>query len=181
MPDWSVLILREGENEQLPFDDEEASDRLSDLLEALEEFFPSVSTRPDYYAVQTTVDAPDAETAIAKVSPEVLGASSKAGLPDWPITAVEVKSWSRFERELEQPTFPKVLGVAEIAKMLGVTRQRASVLARSGAFPKPYAELAAGPIWLDIHVKRFVDEWKRRPGRPRRAPKTPVEIEVAAG
>jgi hypothetical protein len=42
------------------------------------------------------------------------------------------------------------------------------VIARGDAFPEPYAELAAGPVWLEPMVRRFVESWERRPGRPRK-------------
>lgn len=52
--------------------------------------------------------------------------------------------------------------------MLGVSRQRASELARSATFPPAVAELKAGPVFVRPAVERFVEGWSRRPGRPAR-------------
>lgn len=54
-----------------------------------------------------------------------------------------------------------LVGVAEIAELLGVTRQRVHQLMRSPDFPAPVAELSAGRIWnLDE-----VESWARQTGR----------------
>jgi prophage regulatory protein len=54
------------------------------------------------------------------------------------------------------------MGVAEIAKLLGVSRQRVDQLVRLGAgFPEPVAELEAGRIWL----AEDIDKWARAAGR----------------
>lgn len=54
-----------------------------------------------------------------------------------------------------------LVGVAEVADMLGVTRTRVSQLASSAGFPEPTARLAAGPVWLREDVER----WARDTGR----------------
>ncbi len=61
-----------------------------------------------------------------------------------------------------------LVGLAEIAEMLGVSRQRAGQLSREYPdFPAPVAELASGRVW----ERAGVEEWalrhpQRRPGRP---------------
>jgi prophage regulatory protein len=61
-----------------------------------------------------------------------------------------------------------LVGLAEIAAMLGVTRQRAGQLARDyDDFPKPVAELASGRIWERAAVEAWAKKHPlRRPGRP---------------
>ena len=62
----------------------------------------------------------------------------------------------------------ELVGVAEIADLLGVSRQRVHAIIRAyDDFPDPVAELSAGRIWL----RSDVDDWivrhsDRRPGRP---------------
>ena len=59
------------------------------------------------------------------------------------------------------------LGVSEVAEMLGVSKQRVSELRRTRSdFPEPVAELASGPVWAISSLRRFLDEWPRRAGRP---------------
>ena len=56
-----------------------------------------------------------------------------------------------------------LVGVAEIAQMLGVTRQRVNQLVREPDFPAPEAKLTAGRIWKRVDV----EAWARRTGRLR--------------
>ena len=51
----------------------------------------------------------------------------------------------------------ELLGVAEIAQMVGVSRQRVNELVRSDPdFPAPEAELAAGRIWAREDIERWM-------------------------
>ncbi len=60
-----------------------------------------------------------------------------------------------------------LIGIAEIAKLLGVSRQRADRIVKSYEdFPAPEVHLTAGRIWS----REAVDAWirihpDRRPGR----------------
>jgi predicted DNA-binding transcriptional regulator AlpA len=54
-----------------------------------------------------------------------------------------------------------LMGLTEIAAMLGVSRQRVHQLAQSEAFPEPVARLAAGMIW----ERAGVEAWARETGR----------------
>jgi predicted DNA-binding transcriptional regulator AlpA len=67
-----------------------------------------------------------------------------------------------------------VMGVAEIAVALGVSRQRAGVLAQREDFPAPVATLAMGTVWDTAAVTAWAAVWTRRRdaaprgGRPRK-------------
>jgi predicted DNA-binding transcriptional regulator AlpA len=54
-----------------------------------------------------------------------------------------------------------LVGVAEIADLLGVSRTRVSQLANSPGFPEPAARLAAGPVW----ERAPIEQWARDTGR----------------
>jgi predicted DNA-binding transcriptional regulator AlpA len=54
-----------------------------------------------------------------------------------------------------------LVGVSEVAAMLGVTKTRVTQLAKASAFPAPIARLAAGPVWDRGDVER----WARETGR----------------
>ena len=55
-----------------------------------------------------------------------------------------------------------LVGVAEIAEMLGVSRQRVhQIIKRDESFPGPVAELSAGKIWLLADI----EAWQRQVGR----------------
>jgi hypothetical protein len=50
---------------------------------------------------------------------------------------------------------PFFVGAAEIAELLGVSRQRVDQLTRRSDFPLPAAELASGRIWVRVVVERW--------------------------
>jgi predicted DNA-binding transcriptional regulator AlpA len=54
-----------------------------------------------------------------------------------------------------------LVGVAEIADLLGVSRQRVDQLAERDDFPNPAAVLAAGRIWK----RADIEAWGRKAGR----------------
>lgn len=92
---------------------------------------------------------------------------AELGLQHDGIAWVEVEAERHWELELERES-EGYLGVSEIARMLGVSRQRVSELRARPDFPDPVAELAAGPVWKETHLLRFIEEWPRKPGRPRK-------------
>ena len=66
-----------------------------------------------------------------------------------------------------------LVGVAEIADMLGVSRQRVNRMIQTIAdFPEPEVEVAAGRIWKRAAVERWISAHPvRKPGRPSHGPK----------
>jgi predicted DNA-binding transcriptional regulator AlpA len=60
--------------------------------------------------------------------------------------------------------FPKLAGLAEVASLAGVSRQRAAQIANHPDFPKPIDRLAMGPVWREADVRKFLDT-PRKPGR----------------
>ena len=91
----------------------------------------------------------------------------------WSIVSLSAR---RADQPDDLPGLPKLLGVAEVAKRLDVSKQRAAELARTHRlFPPPLAELASGPVWTAWQIGSFQQSWSRKPGRP--AGGTPSEIE----
>jgi predicted DNA-binding transcriptional regulator AlpA len=109
-----------------------------------------------------TVEAPTvpiaAEAAIAHVTAAVAGV----------VHRVQIDTAEAYHRWLTEPPFPELVGTAEVAEMLGVSRQRVNALTAHPDFPRPVAELAAGKVWRKGDLSRFAEEWARRPGRPRK-------------
>lgn len=97
-------------------------------------------------------------------------AASKAGIEFEYIARVDVMSEPYLDAWLRQEP-EEYAGVSEVAGILGVSRQRVSELRAREDFPAPIAELAAGPVWRVSNLRRFIDEWPRKPGRPRRRKK----------
>lgn len=136
------------------------------ILETLSDLGPAASIGSEGATFQVAVRGDDVLDAAVRGLDRVQRAVEAAG---WPVDVrdVRITEWSAFEATLEEPTYPELVGITEIADLLGTSRQRASELARSRKFPAPLAELAAGPVWPKRTIARFVEEWDRRPGRPR--------------
>jgi hypothetical protein len=72
------------------------------------------------------------------------------------------------------------MGVAELADLLGVSRQRASTISKHQDFPAPVSRLAQGPVWDTAVIQAWATTWRRkraaspRGGRPRTRPVPPV-------
>lgn len=67
----------------------------------------------------------------------------------------------------------RLMGLAEVAELLGVSRQRADQLARTRGFPDPVATLVGGRIWERADVERWaldqgrICEMHKRPAKYR--------------
>lgn len=83
------------------------------------------------------------------------------------VLAAEVMTIEEADRRLVEPAFPEIVGMTEVAEMLGVSRQRVSALRSRPEFPAPVQTLAAGPIWRKGDLTTFAEGWQRKPGRPR--------------
>lgn len=108
----------------------------------------------------TTEAAPDGDQALSQALARVRAVVSSA------LMAAEVMTTVEAERRLAEPPFPELVGIAEVAHLLGVTRQRASALQANPSFPAPVAILASGPVWQRDDLTRFEATWPRRPGHP---------------
>ena len=60
----------------------------------------------------------------------------------------------------------ELMAIPEIARLLGVSRQRASKIIQTyGDFPDPVADLSIGRVWRRHDVERWERTHPRRPGR----------------
>jgi predicted DNA-binding transcriptional regulator AlpA len=94
-------------------------------------------------------------------------ACAKVGLEHRGIARVDALDDRLLDLELTQDP-ESYVGVTEVAKLLGVSRQRVAELRHRTDFPEPIVELAAGPVWTRTSLEHFVASWPRRPGRPRK-------------
>ena len=60
-------------------------------------------------------------------------------------------------KEEDQGSFNPI-GVAEIAKMLNVTRQKVASLKHHGKLPAPKKVLKCGPLWDATEIADFINE-----------------------
>lgn len=158
---WSVHVEAAGDGD--PTGDLE---RLVDMFEVVD---GAVAVMPGRFSVTFSIDrAITASTAARdgiKVYRRLVAESTVAA---WPVVRLEVLTFAEHDRALDEPAIPQLVGVAEVAELLGVSRQRASQLHRERrpGFPVPVVELASGPVWTRAGVVEFVRGWDRRPGRP---------------
>lgn len=61
-----------------------------------------------------------------------------------------------------------LVGLAEAAEILGVSRQRIHQLANAGRLPEPCQRVSATPLWWREDIETFGHRRRRRPGRPPR-------------
>lgn len=152
---------------------DELIDATDDLLEQLASHSASASNGPGTITVRLTVQA---KTPVGAVQKAMLAVGDAFNALDrvhqlQTITRSQVETMEELEARLAHPPVPEIIGVAELAEMLHVSKQRVSYLAHaSTGFPKPFTVLASGPVWIKPNVLRFVETWVRRPrGRPRKA------------
>ncbi|MFD9944126.1 hypothetical protein ACFWYW_26095 [Nonomuraea sp. NPDC059023] len=87
------------------------------------------------------------------------------------LTYVGITAWREGDDSSIPRDFLQLVGYAEIASLLQVSRQRVRELAETRAdFPAPIARLAMGPVFTLRSVQDFLDRWdRRRVGRPKKA------------
>ncbi len=162
----------------------EVVEATDDLLEALAPYSAAASAGAGTMTVQLTVAAKTLVGAAAAATRAVAEAFAQIRRIRQlrSILGGEVLTMEELERRLDEPPLPELIGVAELAGLLDVTKQRVSYLAKGTAgFPKPFATLAAGPVWLRPTVTRFVETWERRPrGRPKKSEQIAAERRASA-
>jgi len=82
------------------------------------------------------------------------------------VIAAEAITEEVADSRLAEPPFPELVGVTEVADLLGVSRQRLSKLRERHEFPAPVAVLSAGPVWRRGDLSTFAGGWQRKAGRP---------------
>jgi hypothetical protein len=154
---------------------ENGLDRLVDLLEPFGGAVSAALDRGGYTATfavaETTGEGVQLETAADVVSfgqGLLVRLAAESDVPGSPIVHAEVSAWAEHEARMSRLAFPELVGVSEIAELLDITHYRTTALVRNKDFPMPVAELQSGPVWRRDALQRFVDDWSRKPSRPRR-------------
>lgn len=82
------------------------------------------------------------------------------------IIGVEAISEAEADERLAEPTYPPVVGYAEIARMADVSRQRARMFPHAPRFPKPVITTAQGPLFNKHAVEAWLRTRIKKAGRP---------------
>ena len=161
MREWSVRF--EINRPEVAF----TEDHADQVMDGLASYGPSVSYSRHTLSARFCVEADSSERAHRSGLRLFRSALQKTGVrirADWPIDC-EIMVVEDLDRVLAEPDVPDLVGVDEVARMLDVSKQRASQLAKKPEFPKPVVALASGPVWKKVAVARFAGYWVRRPGR----------------
>lgn len=141
--------------------DMETMDSWEDQLEDLDGVVARIPGR----GVDITVHAPDHLT-MDEALFKVRDRAASVVQHNEPV-GIEIITAFEHERRAESATLPELMSAAEIAEELGVSRQRVHQLRDTAAFPAPLADLRGGAVWDAAAIRKFNQEWERKPGRPR--------------
>lgn len=149
METWYISI---GFRASRPFSENLAFD----MSERLEDFAAVMSIARDRSSgsVALTIDATGWSTALELAHAAVLDTLESADI-EATVASIGLQTQEEFQNELNEPVYPQVVGFAEIARMAGVSRQRARQLAEKESFPHPVIKTSQGPLY-NVHA---VQQW----------------------
>lgn len=150
--DWTHVGLNESEADEL-------LEALADVLPVLvvDDEEPGHSTR---YTLTVHLEEPTVRQAIALALRRVEDATGQRAV------GVEALSMHEVRRRLATSNIPDLVGNADIADMLGVTRQRAGQIVVIPGFPPAVMTIKAGPLRVREQVEDWAQSWRRKSGRP---------------
>lgn len=129
-----------------------------EVSERLEDFAAVMSIARDRNAgsVALTIDANGWSAALDRAHAAVFDTLEATDI-EAAVTSIGVQTPVEFQAELNEPVYPQVVGFAEIARMAGVSRQRARQLAEKASFPHPVIKTSQGPLYNVHAVQRWLD------------------------
>jgi len=160
MPTWATTITLRGNG---TLDDDQADE----VVERLEDAHGTLSVGVGEISVTLDVDTDEGRSMFVVSDAEQTVRLALLGTPafDWPLVHAELATAEEQESRLAEPPIPELLGSAEVAALLKVSKQRLAEL--RARLPLPLATLASGPVWARPAIEAFDRAWTRKPGRPR--------------
>lgn len=135
-------------------------DAAAELLEQLHGLRPGIVVGEALLGITLVLEEATLRQAIATGLQQVEAATGDKAV------GVSARTREETERLLARPAIPELVGYAEIADMLGVSRQRARQLADAAGFPPAAVTTAAGPLRVRAAVEAWASNWRRQGGRP---------------
>jgi hypothetical protein len=168
--EWGVTVAAAATEPRTDLDPVRSALQLSDLLADSGATGAATSVSEDRVQATFTIRAEGPAQAVQMGLAAWREAAEKLGftVSVWPITRAGAATYKELAGDFAATAIPELVGVAEVAKMLTVSRQRVSVLKDEPWFPRPIARLASGPVWSAEGIRKFSKDWRRRPGRPTR-------------
>lgn len=134
-----------------------------DILEAFSENGSSAAIGPHEGSVRLAVAEDTIEEAISMATE--LKVQVQEVLGDVEVTSFTVMSEQEFKDSLDAPDPLDLVGLTEIAGILGVSRQRANAIVKLDGFPRVLVDVAAGKLRSRGEVLDWFEQWDRKPGR----------------
>jgi hypothetical protein len=158
-----------------------SDDIVEDLHDHLADCSPAIGIAPSgNLSARISVEAGTVRQAVDAALKSVTAAAKAVGTSHR-VVGVEAMTEQELDRRLAEPSVPELVGISEIAAMLGVVRQRAAQLVQREDFPPPVTHLKSGPVFVKWQVEAFEKRWDRRSGRPAKAVQlTDVEAALLA-
>lgn len=143
--------------------DEKQLDALSDRFDELDW---SVALGPDSSVSVTAFLDDDPWTehlpSVIRIAQHVLADVGVAA----EMVKIEAMTEEQRDEEATRPQLPDLVAATDVAKILGVSRQRVNQLHHDHRdFPQPVVSTGAGSLWTRYAIERFRVSWDRRPGR----------------
>ena len=118
------------------------------------------------YGARFTIAADEPGAAVEEGVDVLQQASDAAGLPRGRVVDVEAPTLEELGHDGQESDLPALVDLSGLAKLLGVNRHLAPIVARTKGFPPPVAELNGGPVWVLDEVERFLSSAARHPEEP---------------
>lgn len=141
-------------------------DTLFDIIEEFADHGASAALDANRMGGSLTLSV-TADSGLAALTKVLVMIADSPTLREAEITGFEVTDWNEARRRNREPLFPKVVGYAEIARMTGVSRQRAAMFPKIGTFPKPVIETSQGPLYSEDAVAAWASTRRSTSGRPK--------------
>ena len=159
MAEWSVYV-------DFTLHDELSADDALDVMEDLGSYGAVIALARDGKGKSIALHV-QADT-VLKAAQEAIKLTTSTIKRGIEVVGVEVKDLVTAEKEALAPTFPEVVGYAEIAAMAGVTRQRARMFPKIDTFPSPVITTAQGPLYAKSAVEAWIASRSTSAGRPKK-------------
>lgn len=146
---WTVTLKFDNPRGELPVISNEAKGILINRITGSNVV---VGTGKNYIIITLTVWAYDHRTAAQLASASCDDGLHAAGLPALAVADCRAARMDVVRVELEET--PDLIGVSEIADLLGVSKQRAWQVTKTKSFPAVAFHPKAGPLWWQSAVVR---------------------------
>lgn len=175
MISWTIRVDWHRQDEPTEADFEHILTRLAGLHPALNIERIDRPADPVQMSATVTFEAATVRQASATALAAVESASNVKA------HGLEILTTEEFERQLNIPRIPDLVGLADIAEILGVSRQRAAELSAAANFPPAVAHTkAAGPLRVRRQVEVWASTWERKPGRPKKVTDPGITVAEAS-